>query len=127
MPANRCVNVVRTVPKDVQGDPLRVDAAGNLATKGSMVRKVVPAETVDLARAWMATQTGPMLLLVHLMEPHLDYAPPLATRGTFTGDGPPLVPIPFGSAGQIELKDDRGIPTPPVVWVVGVVDVTYQL
>jgi hypothetical protein len=47
-PASRCVNVVRTGPKDVQGDPLRVDEAGNLATKGLMVRKVVPAETVDL-------------------------------------------------------------------------------
>jgi hypothetical protein len=47
-PASRCVNVVRTALKDVQG-PLRVDEARNLVTKGSMVRKVVPAETVDLA------------------------------------------------------------------------------
>jgi hypothetical protein len=38
------VNVVRTIPKDVQGDPQRVDVAVNLATKV----KVVPAETGDL-------------------------------------------------------------------------------
>jgi arylsulfatase A-like enzyme len=72
------------------------------------------SETVDRANAWLATQSEPVFLMVHVMEPHMDYAPPAATRGRFTGDGETLVPVPFASPKQIALKDARGIPTPLV-------------
>lgn len=32
--------------------------------------------TVDAALSWLDEQTGPSFLVVHIMEPHLDYAPP---------------------------------------------------
>lgn len=37
-------------------------------------------ETVDAGLAWLDAQTGPAFLVVHLMEPHLDYAPPAWAR-----------------------------------------------
>jgi arylsulfatase A-like enzyme len=73
------------------------------------------AQTVALANTWIAAQTAPLFVLVHAMEPHMDYDPPPSTRGRFTGDGEPLVPIPFASPSQIALKDEHGRPTRPVV------------
>ena len=48
------------------------------------------AETVAAGLAWLGADGGgetggaPSFLLLHLMEPHLDYAPPEATRGTWS-------------------------------------------
>ncbi len=72
-------------------------------------------DTMVAANAWLSQHKGPVFLLVHVMEPHMDYAPPQATRGTYTGDGVPLVPLPFASPMQIEEKDAGGIPAPAVV------------
>ena len=60
------------------------------------------AETVDRGLAWLDRPEGagqPAFLVLHFMEPHLDYAPPADLRGTFT-QGPPagrLGSIPLGA------------------------------
>ncbi|MDP6933472.1 MAG: sulfatase, partial [Myxococcota bacterium] len=58
-------------------------------------------DTVELALSWLESQAGPTFLLVHFMEPHLDYDPPTRFRGSFTGTGTPPVEVPFGGWDQI--------------------------
>lgn len=41
-------------------------------------------ETVAAALAWLGQSEQPAFLLVHLMEPHLDYSPPAPFAGRFT-------------------------------------------
>lgn len=41
------------------------------------------AETVDKALGWLDQHPEPSFLFVHFMEPHIDYAPPKGTRGTW--------------------------------------------
>ena len=51
-------------------------------------------ETVTIALDWLEQQQDPALLVIHMMEPHLDYAPPADIRGTFTPTDPPFdVPL----------------------------------
>jgi arylsulfatase A-like enzyme len=53
------------------------------------------ADTVAAALGWLQAQEGPSFLVVHLMEPHLDYAPPAPFAGTFTpGPRPPRLAYP---------------------------------
>ena len=43
--------------------------------------------TVDTGLAWLGSATDddrPALLMLHIMEPHLDYAPPDSTKGTWS-------------------------------------------
>jgi len=58
-------------------------------------------ETVSAAVSWVEGRRRPFFLLVHFMEPHLFYDPPAGVRGTFTGDGPAPVEVPFGSTAAI--------------------------
>jgi choline-sulfatase len=55
------------------------------------------AETVAAATAWLATQTGPVFMVVHLMEPHFEYKAPEGIRGTLRA--------------QVDLQ---GRPPPPI-------------
>lgn len=72
--------------------------------------------SVDLALEWIAgAGDGPWFLLLHLMEPHLDYDPPASVRGAFTPAGPAPVPQPFAPpplfqrlvSGQERLTDEQ--------------------
>lgn len=66
-------------------------------------------ETVDAAAGFVERQDRPFFLLVHFMEPHLFYDPPASVRGTFTGDGPAPVEVPFGSTeGIARLSHGEG-------------------
>lgn len=56
------------------------------------------AETFDVALEWLATghdRERKAFVVIHLMEPHVRYAPPPETRYRFTGRGPAPVPMPF--------------------------------
>jgi len=57
-------------------------------------------DTVDAALQWLRSDTRPAFVLVHFMEPHLDYDPPKATRGRFA---PGVLPVnvPFRGGGLI--------------------------
>jgi arylsulfatase A-like enzyme len=65
------------------------------------------AATVDVGLAWWDQQTGPKFLLLHIMEPHLDYGAPEPWTRAFTPEGPDPVPVPFGG-------DERWLP-----WLAG--------
>jgi len=60
-------------------------------------------ESVDAALAWLQRPARPYFLLLHFMEPHLFYDPAPQVRGTFTGDGQPPIPVPFGSDRAIRV------------------------
>ena len=58
-------------------------------------------DTVDQALAWLTTgdassPTAPAFVLIHFMEPHLDYGVNPKLRGTFAPTTNPPVPVPFG-------------------------------
>ena len=75
------------------------------------------AETVDGGLTWLDQQPKdkPAFLLLHFMEPHLDYAPPADIHGTFaTGPRPeklkyPANPNPFTmlQSGKIQLNESE--------------------
>jgi len=58
------------------------------------------AQTVDDALAWWdAHADTPRFAVVHMMEPHLNYAAPEGIRGTFAeGEGPPRLKLEPGKA-----------------------------
>ncbi|MEL6344917.1 MAG: sulfatase [Myxococcota bacterium] len=66
------------------------------------------ALSVRAGMDWLNQQDKPSFLVVHMMEPHLDYAPPPETRGTFLPNPPlpvPLAnPMAYVRAGQLELN-----------------------
>jgi len=68
-------------------------------------------DTVDGALAWIATQTEPTFMMVHLMEPHMDYAPPPSTRGRFTADRALTIEVPYTISGHI--GGGHGADVPP--------------
>lgn len=49
-------------------------------------------QTVDLSLQWLDAQQDPAFLVVHLMEPHLDYNPPDWAREAHPGPEAPAVP-----------------------------------
>ncbi|MFT5683079.1 MAG: arylsulfatase A-like enzyme [Myxococcota bacterium] len=71
------------------------------------------ADSVTMGLEWLNAQEQPAFLVVHMMEPHLDYAPAADLRGTFT---PPQLPFPVPlsdgalkqglASGQIVLPRD---------------------
>lgn len=71
-------------------------------------------DTVAAGLTWLdtpKTPSQPSFLVLHFMEPHLDYSPPAAQRGTFA-KGPPagrLATLPFGAfqTGQATPTDDE--------------------
>ncbi len=68
-------------------------------------------ETVDGALQWLSVQTQPAFVLVHLMEPHMDYAPPESTRGRFTSDRTLTIPVPYSVSEQIGGRGAAEIPS----------------
>lgn len=54
-------------------------------------------QTVAAATTWLATQTGPVFMVVHLMEPHFEYRAPDDLLGTWSaqvdleGEAPPTL------------------------------------
>ncbi|HJN76856.1 MAG TPA: sulfatase [Myxococcota bacterium] len=56
------------------------------------------AQTVDAALEWLDAGEGPAFMMVHLMEPHVDYDPGPPFAGTFTSTMPASISIPLGSA-----------------------------
>jgi arylsulfatase A-like enzyme len=66
-------------------------------------------DTVEQALAWMAElpSTRPAFVVVHMQEPHTNYAPPASTRGTFTGPGDPPVEVPFASYDTLHAYMNR--------------------
>ena len=68
----------------------------DLVTASNQYHRTAQA-TVDAGLAWLGTaasaDSAPALLMLHLMEPHLDYAPPADIHGTFaTGPRPEKPP-----------------------------------
>ena len=55
-------------------------------------------ETVDQALAFLDADEGPAFLLVHIMEPHADYAPGPEFAGRFSKDLPHTLSSPVGEA-----------------------------
>jgi peptidyl-prolyl cis-trans isomerase A (cyclophilin A) len=58
-------------------------------------------DTVDKALAWLTTgdattPRAPAFVLIHFMEPHMDYGVNEKLRGTFAPTTNPPVPVPFG-------------------------------
>ena len=68
-------------------------------------------ETVDGALAWITAQTQPTFTLVHLMEPHMDYAPPPSTAGRFTSDRQMQISVPYTLSEQIGGRGSAEIPS----------------
>ena len=61
-------------------------------------------EVVDRALDWIDAQAeGPWFLLAHFFDPHMDYAPPEATRGVFTA------PLEARSRFQLPIQRMRRI------------------
>ncbi len=48
-------------------------------------------ETVAAGLTWLGEETTPAFLMLHLMDPHLDYDPPASARGRWSGEPPPSV------------------------------------
>lgn len=53
-------------------------------------------DTVDAGVAWLSEQDGPAFMVLHFMEPHLDYSPPDDIKGTFAKGPRPA---------QLDVKD----------------------
>ena len=77
-------------------------------------------ESVKLALDWLNAQTKPAFVVVHFMEPHLDYDPPEDLRHTFTPKDSPLpYPITAGSihnaiqGGELKFPDALPLITGP--------------
>ena len=52
----------------------------------------------QLALEWLDARTnGRFLLVLHFFDPHMNYDPPPAVRGTFTGDLPSSFGLPIGT------------------------------
>ncbi len=68
-------------------------------------------ETVDGALGWITEQTQPVFVLVHIMEPHMDYAPPPSTRGRFTSDRELTISVPYSVTDQIGGKARKVVPS----------------
>lgn len=76
-------------------------------------------ETTSVALSWLSAQDTPAFLVVHMMEPHLDYGAPAWARGRFT----PETGLPFSvplsepalkagvAAGQIDPAQHRPLIT----------------
>ncbi|MCB9761172.1 MAG: sulfatase-like hydrolase/transferase [Alphaproteobacteria bacterium] len=69
--------------------------------------------TVDAALAWIdAAPTEPAFLLVHLMEPHFDYAPPATHAGMFSAGLPHALPgPPFGDQQMVRWLNRIDVPS----------------
>ncbi len=67
--------------------------------------------TVDLAIAWLKSGETPAFLMVHIMEPHFDYAPPAPFAGAFTQGMAPSFGTPVGDARGLDWMFRR-IPPP---------------
>jgi arylsulfatase A-like enzyme len=71
-------------------------------------------ETVDGALGWLTAQTQPAFALVHLMEPHMDYAPPESTRGRFTAERALHISVPYTLSEQIGGRGTDKVPSPEI-------------
>lgn len=71
-------------------------------------------ETVDGALGWLTVQTQPAFALVHLMEPHMDYAPPESTRGRFTSERELHISVPYTLSEQIGGRGTGKSPSPEI-------------
>ncbi len=54
-------------------------------------------QSVDLALAWLSSSDQPAFLVLHVMEPHLDYDPPPPAAGVFTDGIEAPLAVPFMS------------------------------
>jgi len=82
------------------------------------------AQTVRTGLSWLSEQHDPAFLLLHMMEPHLDYAPPGDLVARFTPPGEPPVPVPYGSDWSW-ARWQNGAPPPPAeeaAWITGLYD-----
>ena len=69
-------------------------------------------ETVDQALAWLDADDGPAFLVVHIMEPHANYAPDEPFKGTFTDGLPHEIELPFAENIHYGLMTGM-LPAPP--------------
>lgn len=66
------------------------------------------AETsVDAALQWIEHGDRPYFFLLHLMEPHMWYAPPASVRGTFAPVDGASIPVPFTDAAMMALQSGQ--------------------
>jgi len=79
--------------------------------RGADERDVRSAEdTVAAGLAWLDAGKSPAFLLLHFMEPHLDYDPAPSVRGTFTGPGPAPVALPWTTDEWLDsFEPDRSL------------------
>ena len=70
-------------------------------------------DTVDAALAWLDQGRGAAFAVVHLFEPHTQYAPPPSTRHSFTAGLETAVQVPFAPRDTLlaMIEGDR-VPTP---------------
>ena len=64
-------------------------------------------ETVAAALAWLNAQPGPAFVVVHMMEPHLDYLPPDWAVAAVGAPEAPQVPTPL-THGALKAAVDSG-------------------
>lgn len=85
--------------------------------------RTAPDAVADGLR-WLDEQEKPAFLLLHLMEPHLDYGAPEPWRLAFTPPGAPPVPVPFGADQRwLPWLDGEGLPPPEEqAWIAGLYD-----
>jgi arylsulfatase A-like enzyme len=74
-------------------------------------RNRTATETVDGALNWLQEQSQPALALLHLMEPHMDYAPPASTQGRFTSGRELAISVPYTVSDQIGGKTPGELPS----------------
>jgi len=74
----------------------------------SNIRYRSAQETVKDALAWMKETEGPLFVLIHVMEPHLNYDPPASSRGRFLPPGETVIPVPYTlGEGQKTVEPDE--------------------
>lgn len=65
--------------------------------------------TVEDALAWMKEAEGPLFVLIHIMEPHLNYDPPAPARGRFLPPAETVIPVPYTlGEGQKAVDPSEG-------------------
>lgn len=81
-------------------------------------------DAVDDGLRWLREQEEPAFLLLHLMEPHLDYGAPEPWRLAFTPPGTPPIPVPFGADQRwLPWLDGKDLPSPEEqAWISGLYD-----
>ncbi len=70
-------------------------------------------QTVDAALSWLGSGSEPAFVLLHVMEPHLDYDPPESVAGAFTQGIDAPIQVPFGDHTRVTPLIEGKVETTP--------------